>query len=725
MKNIIALCIFFGTAFMAFGQVAPSSINYQSILRNSNGSAVPNQNVSVRFSVLQGSTLGTYVFQEEHTVTTTDIGLINLKIGQGLSSLNSLSTIDWSQGPYFIQVEVDTTSTGSYSSYGSSEISSVPYALYSSSSAVTDSLSPLALNNLPKLTLSNDSLFIGSLDTIVIPFSQFNLTEIQVDSMVSNNGYLLTEKDSSVVNEIQELQLSGDSLTLSIVGTGVDLTKYLDDTKWSENQIDSLVGNNGFLTFEQDSSVTNEIQVLSRTGYKLLLSLSNDSVDMSDMIQDIHLSNDSLTITNNVNSSVLDLSPYLDNTVLSETEVDSYVSNNGYLTTEVDGSVTNEIQDLKHILTQDNDANNQSIFNVKRQSIGQSALDTSAVLDVNSTTQGFLPPRMTQAQRDAIYLPAAGLIVWCTDCGTNGLFSAYNGTGWSELQLTNTAGTVPTVNTYPVVSFGYSSATVGGEVLLSGGSSVLAKGLCYSKSPNPNITDFNTSTDTGNGAMSYFINNLDSNSIYYVRAYAQNANGIAYGSQQAFTTKSALAVGDTFGGGIIAYILTQGDYGFVSGEQHGIIISETDYFNQTVNFGACSTNNSIKYPNADFNLLSNDTLKCSRGLMKAASNMTTILNACNGTSNVSYHISNYSLNGYTDWLIPTLDDLLAIKANYTTINGSLSSTNNLKSGGYKYWSSTTYGNNNAVYCDAFPNSYSGTIYLSIGSSSYLRPVRYF
>jgi len=184
-------------------------------------------------------------------------------------------------------------------------------------------------------------------------------------------------------------------------------------------------------------------------------------------------------------------------------------------------------------------------------------------------------------------------------------------------------------------------------------------------------------------------------------------------------------VGDTFGGGIIAYILTQGDYGFVSGEQHGIIISETDYFNQTVNFGACSTNNSIKYPNADFNLLSNDTLKCSRGLMKAASNMTTILNACNGTSNVSYHISNYSLNGYTDWLIPTLDDLLAIKANYTTINGSLSSTNNLKSGGYKYWSSTTYGNNNAVYCDAFPNSYSGTIYLSIGSSSYLRPVRYF
>ena len=111
--------------------------------------------------------------------------------------------------------------------------------------------------------------------------------------------------------------------------------------------------------------------------------------------------------------------------------------------------------------------------------------------------------------------------------------------------------------------------------------------------------------------------------------------------------------------------------------------------------------------------------------MKAASNKTTILNACNGTSNVSYHISNYSLNGYTDWLIPTLDDLYAIKTNFTTINGSLSSSNILKSGGYKYWSSTTYGNNNAVYVVGFPTPYSGDSFLNFGSSCYLRPVRYF
>ena len=649
MKNIIALCIFFGTAFMAFGQVAPSSINYQSILRNSNGSALPNQNVSVRFSVLQGSTLGTYVFQEEHSVTTTDIGLINLKIGQGLSSLNSLSTIDWSQGPYFIQVEVDTTSTGSYSSYGSSQISSVPYSLYSSFSAVTDSLSPKALSNLPQFTLSNDSLFVGNLDTLVIPFSQFNLTEFQVDSMVSNNGYLLTEKDSSIVNEIQELQLSGDSLKLSLIGTGVDLTKYLDNTVLSETDVDSYVSNNGYLTSEVDGSVTNEIQ-------------------------DLQLNSNNLIITNNTNPTSIDLSPYLDNTVLSETDVDSYVSNNGYLTSEVDGSVTNEIQDLKQVLTQDNDADNQSIFNIRRQSIGQSTLDTSAVLDVNSTTQGFLPPRMTQAQRDAIYLPAAGLIIWCTDCGTNGLISAYNGSGWADLQLTNTAGAVPTVTTDAVTSYGVTSATLGGNILSNGGSTIIARGICYSSSPNPNITDNITNVTTGTGAFSEFVIGLDSNTTIYARAYATNSNGIAYGNQIQFTTKGLVSIGDFYQGGRVFYILQGGDKDYVPGEQHGLIALPFDYY-ASLPWMTC-TNSSI-------------TGATSQYIGEGDINTNAIVASCPSSTNdyAALIAQNSTSYGYSDWYLPNLGELLkALQAN-TSAGLNLSGS---------YWSSTKYNSAEAM-----------------------------
>ena len=66
--------------------------------------------------------------------------------------------------------------------------------------------------------------------------------------------------------------------------------------------------------------------------------------------------------------------------------------------------------------------------------IGTSAPNNSALLEVNSTTKGFLPPRMTQTQRDAIVSPAQGLIIYCTDCGAPGGEPEYfNGTIWKSL----------------------------------------------------------------------------------------------------------------------------------------------------------------------------------------------------------------------------------------------------------------------------------------------------
>jgi hypothetical protein len=62
-----------------------------------------------------------------------------------------------------------------------------------------------------------------------------------------------------------------------------------------------------------------------------------------------------------------------------------------------------------------------------------SASSASAVLEANSTTQGFLPPRMTGAQRDAISSKVAGLVVWCSNCGQKGELQVYNGTEWTNM----------------------------------------------------------------------------------------------------------------------------------------------------------------------------------------------------------------------------------------------------------------------------------------------------
>jgi hypothetical protein len=62
-----------------------------------------------------------------------------------------------------------------------------------------------------------------------------------------------------------------------------------------------------------------------------------------------------------------------------------------------------------------------------------SAVSSSAVLEASSTTQGFLPPRMTASQRDAISSKVAGLVVWCSNCGSNGELQVYNGTTWTNM----------------------------------------------------------------------------------------------------------------------------------------------------------------------------------------------------------------------------------------------------------------------------------------------------
>jgi uncharacterized protein (TIGR02145 family) len=65
--------------------------------------------------------------------------------------------------------------------------------------------------------------------------------------------------------------------------------------------------------------------------------------------------------------------------------------------------------------------------------VGTTTPNGSAALDITSTTSGLLPPRMTEAQRDLIGTPAAGLMVYCTDCGANGEPQFYNGTSWVNM----------------------------------------------------------------------------------------------------------------------------------------------------------------------------------------------------------------------------------------------------------------------------------------------------
>ncbi len=109
----------------------PLRFSYQSILRNPGGQALSSQPVSMRLSILQGSETGAAVYVETHNASTNTSGLVTLQVGGGTLVSGSISGIDWAAGPYFIKSETDPEGGSNYSISGSSQLLSVPYALYS------------------------------------------------------------------------------------------------------------------------------------------------------------------------------------------------------------------------------------------------------------------------------------------------------------------------------------------------------------------------------------------------------------------------------------------------------------------------------------------------------------------------------------------------------------------------------------------------------------------
>jgi uncharacterized protein (TIGR02145 family) len=128
---IVNFCLLTSNFFLRAQTTAPAKFSFQSIIRNMGGQALPNQPVAIRLSILQGSESGTAVYSETHTGNTNSNGLVSLQVGGGAAVSGSMSSIDWAAGPYFIKTEIDPEGGTNYSISGSSQLLSVPYALYS------------------------------------------------------------------------------------------------------------------------------------------------------------------------------------------------------------------------------------------------------------------------------------------------------------------------------------------------------------------------------------------------------------------------------------------------------------------------------------------------------------------------------------------------------------------------------------------------------------------
>jgi hypothetical protein len=340
VKKLFAILVMAALAIYVYAQ-SPQKMSYQCVVRNSAGALVPNQAVGIKISILKGSATGTVVFSETYSPNpqTNANGLVTVEIGSGTASVGTFAGIDWSAGPYFLKTETDPAGGTSYTITGTSQLLSVPYALYAKTAANGFSGSYNDLTNKPVLfdgtwtsltgkpsfatvatsgsyndLLNRPTLFSGSYNDLTNKPVLFNGTWSSLTGKPTTlAGYGITDADGSITNEIQSLSLSGTLLTLSNGGGTVTLPSSGGGDNWGTQTVvtnTTLTGAGttasplavvnttitpswsniqgipaGFADGidnidDADNSITNEIQALSLSGTVLSLSNGGGSVTL-------------------------------------------------------------------------------------------------------------------------------------------------------------------------------------------------------------------------------------------------------------------------------------------------------------------------------------------------------------------------------------------------------------------------------------------------------------
>lgn len=130
---------------------------------------------------------------------------------------------------------------------------------------------------------------------------------------------------------------------------------------------------------------------------------------------------------------------------------------------------------------------------------------------------------------------SAGTQYYVRAYATNGVGTTY---GNECIFITQSSAALPTITTTAATNIAQTTASSGGNVTSDGGSSVTARGVCWSTSSNPTTTNSHTTDGSGTGSFVSNITGLSANTLYYVRAYATNGVGTAYGNEVTFTTLS-------------------------------------------------------------------------------------------------------------------------------------------------------------------------------------------
>lgn len=571
-------------------------LNFQGVARSSSNLIIASKQISVKLSIIQGVTADNVDYTETKTVTTNEQGLFSLVIGDGntTSSIGNFNTINWSMQPKFLKIDIDPNGGNNFLEFGISQIQYSAYAHFANGVAAENikGIVPVALGGTGTSSLSQlkNTLGIDAINNtsdLNKPLSTATQTALDLKLNTTGNAATATKlatpkningvafdgsSDITISASADAGTLSGTTLKSTITGSSLTSVGTLTSgaipyslltgtiPTWNQNTTGNAATATKFATTRKINNVdfdgTSDIAIpvfadaSTLIGTTLNPTVTNSSLTSVGTLTAGAIPYSLLTGTiptwnqNTTGNAATATTASTAGTATTATKLATPRNING-IAFDGSGDITISASadagtltgtTLKSTITASSLTSvgvlTSTTINGKLTVGSASASSNSAVLEIKSTSQGFLPPKMTAAQRDAIASPSIGLIVYCTNCGSEGQPQYYSGTAWKNMA----GGTADAVFS-PTVGSNYQGGKVA-YVLVSGDTgydpNVPHGIIAATADQSANSISWNNGSDINTNATGQNIGTGLSNTNIIISVQGQTTTNYAAGLARAY-----------------------------------------------------------------------------------------------------------------------------------------------------------------------------------------------